>query len=118
MELATHKVFGIPSTINSANYVYFVALDKVMKLQAIPARKQSISTDANDEQPQEDIEPDSVDEAYQKSLSFQVARIFTDELLMLHKGQGMDIYWRDQLVCPTVDDYYEMVGNSKLVIWC
>jgi geranylgeranyl diphosphate synthase type 3 len=30
---ACHKVFGIPSTINSANYVYFEALRELMTLK-------------------------------------------------------------------------------------
>ncbi|KAF2432480.1 terpenoid synthase [Tothia fuscella] len=38
--------------------------------------------------------------------------IFTDELLNLHRGQGMDLFWRDTLTCPTEEDYLEMVGNK------
>ncbi|KAF1814889.1 geranylgeranyl pyrophosphate synthetase [Eremomyces bilateralis CBS 781.70] len=38
--------------------------------------------------------------------------IFTDELLNLHRGQGMDLFWRDTLTCPTEADYLEMVGNK------
>jgi geranylgeranyl diphosphate synthase type 3 len=38
--------------------------------------------------------------------------IFTDELLNLHRGQGMELYWRDSLTCPTEFDYLEMVGNK------
>ncbi|KAB8227330.1 FPP/GGPP synthase family protein [Aspergillus alliaceus] len=35
--------------------------------------------------------------------------IFTRELLNLHRGQGMDLYWRDALVCPTEEEYIQMV---------
>ncbi len=28
---AAHHVFGIPSTINSANFIYFLSLDKILK---------------------------------------------------------------------------------------
>ncbi|KAI9728831.1 MAG: geranylgeranyl pyrophosphate synthetase [Cirrosporium novae-zelandiae] len=38
--------------------------------------------------------------------------IFTEELLNLHRGQGMDLYWRDTLTCPSEDDYLEMVANK------
>ncbi|KAI1434329.1 terpenoid synthase [Xylaria sp. CBS 124048] len=38
--------------------------------------------------------------------------IFSDELINLHRGQGMDLYWRDSLTCPTEDEYLEMVGNK------
>ncbi|KAJ2640852.1 geranylgeranyl pyrophosphate synthetase, partial [Coemansia sp. RSA 1287] len=64
----THKIFGVPMTINTANYVYFVALQDVLRM-------------AN---------PKLVD-------------IFTEELLNLHRGQGMELYWRDTLTCPSED---------------
>lgn len=73
-----HNIFGVAQTINSANYVYFLALQELQKL-------------------------DNRDEAME---------IFTTELLNLHRGQGMDLYWRDTLTCPTEDDYLEMVQNK------
>ena len=72
-----HGIFGTAQTINSANYVYFLALQELFKLNN-PAAVQ----------------------------------IYTDELLNLHRGQGMDLFWRDTLTCPTEDDYLEMVGNK------
>ncbi len=30
----------------------------------------------------------------------------------LHKGQALDIHWRDNFACPTEDDYLEMVKNK------
>lgn len=38
--------------------------------------------------------------------------VFTEELLRLHQGQGMDIYWRDSSLCPTEAEYFEMVANK------
>jgi geranylgeranyl diphosphate synthase, type III len=38
--------------------------------------------------------------------------IFTEELLNLHRGQGMDIYWRDASICPTEEEYFQMVCNK------
>lgn len=72
-----HSIFGTAQTINSANYVYFCALQELTKLN----------------------NPEAI-------------RIFTDELLNLHRGQGMDLFWRDTLTCPSEDDYLEMVGNK------
>ncbi|GBF65893.1 geranylgeranyl pyrophosphate synthase [Trichophyton mentagrophytes] len=72
-----HNIFGIPQTINSANYVYFQALDEIQKLKS----------------------PEAIN-------------IFVKELMNLHRGQGMDLYWRDTLTCPTEEDYLEMVGNK------
>lgn len=72
-----HSIFGTAQTINSANYVYFLALQELGKLK----------------------NPSAVG-------------IYTEELLNLHRGQGMDLFWRDTLTCPSEDDYLEMVGNK------
>ncbi|KAL8775935.1 MAG: hypothetical protein Q9213_008431 [Squamulea squamosa] len=72
-----HSIFGTAQTINSANYVYFQALQELLKL-------------GNPE----------------------VIRIYADELCNLHRGQGMDLFWRDTLTCPSEEDYLEMVGNK------
>ncbi|KAL4995022.1 isoprenoid synthase domain-containing protein [Aspergillus recurvatus] len=69
-----HSVFGVAQTINSANYTYFLAQQKLTSLK---------STCAND--------------------------IFVEELLNLHRGQGMELYWRDTLTCPTEEQYIGMV---------
>lgn len=42
----------------------------------------------------------------------QFTHIYSQELCNLHRGQGMDLYWRDTLTCPGEDDYLEMVGNK------
>lgn len=42
----------------------------------------------------------------------EATHIFISELLNLHRGQGMDLYWRDTLTCPTEDDYLQMVQNK------
>lgn len=74
----SHLIFGIPQTLNSANYVYFLALQELMKLNH----------------------------------GGSAIKIFTDELLNLHRGQGMDLFWRDNLQCPTEEEYLEMVSNK------
>lgn len=72
-----HNIFGIASTINAANYVYFLALQMTHEL-GVP----------------------------------EAIRVFMEELIHLHRGQGMDIYWRDNVQCPTEEDYIEMVQNK------
>ncbi|KAF1921374.1 geranylgeranyl pyrophosphate synthetase [Ampelomyces quisqualis] len=72
-----HSIFGTPQTINSANYVYFKALQDLLRMN-----------------------------------NPKLIEIFTEELLNLHRGQGMDLYWRDSLTCPSEADYLEMVGNK------
>ncbi|KAG0086709.1 geranylgeranyl pyrophosphate synthetase [Podila epicladia] len=76
-EPVAHKIFGIPATINCANYVYFLALSELSK---IPNPK--------------------------------MLTIFTEELLCLHRGQGMELLWRDSLTCPTEDQYIAMVNDK------
>ncbi|KAI5861272.1 isoprenoid synthase domain-containing protein [Durotheca rogersii] len=72
-----HNIFGTAQTINSANYVYFCALQELQKLK-----------------------------------NPRAVSVFTEELLNLHRGQGMDLFWRDTLTCPTEEEYLEMVGNK------
>ena len=72
-----NSIFGVAQTINSANYVYFKALQD-LALMGNP----------------------------------RLIEIYTEELLNLHRGQGMDLYWRDSLTCPSEADYLEMVGNK------
>lgn len=69
-----HSIYGVPSVINSANYVYFLGLEKVLTLE----------------------HPEAV-------------RVFTRQLLELHRGQGLDIFWRDTYTCPTEEEYRKMV---------
>ncbi|KAF3920770.1 Dimethylallyltranstransferase [Dactylellina cionopaga] len=72
-----HSLFGVAQTINSANYIYFCAMQEVAKLN-----------------------------------NSACVLAFTEELINLHRGQGMDLFWRDTLTCPSEDDYYEMVSNK------
>ena len=72
-----HNIFGSAQTLNSANYVYFLALQELLKLN-----------------------------------NPKFTLIYSEELCNLHRGQGMDLYWRDTLTCPSEDDYIEMVGHK------
>lgn len=42
----------------------------------------------------------------------EATSIFLEELLNLHRGQGYDIYWRDNNECPTEEQYKAMVLDS------
>lgn len=86
----THKIYGVPQTINTANYVYFLAYKELAKL-----RRQC-----------EDGGEARVGGARDLDL------IVTEELLNLHRGQGMEILWRDLLQCPTLEEYTYMVNNK------
>ena len=72
-----HLIYGQPSTINTANYVYFIGLEKVLGLG----------------------HPEAVS-------------VFTEQMLELHRGQGMEIYWRDNFICPTEEEYKQMIERK------
>jgi len=72
-----HSIFGIPTVINSANYAYFLALEKCHALN-----------------------------------NARAMNFFVGELLNLHRGQGQDIMWRDDVSCPTEEQYVDMVKDK------
>ena len=39
---------------------------------------------------------------------------FKDQLIELHQGQGMEIWFRDKYVCPSEEEYNQLVIKSKL----
>nr|XP_027239096.1 geranylgeranyl pyrophosphate synthase-like [Penaeus vannamei] len=65
-----HSIYGVAATINSANYVYFLGLEKVLALDHPKA-----------------------------------TTVFCEQLLELHRGQGMEIFWRDSFTCPSEEEY-------------
>jgi geranylgeranyl diphosphate synthase type 3 len=100
----THKIYGIPQTINTANYVYFLAYQELFKLRNDQGIVRFPSCDA--------MSTNIYDAASHRTQDLD--RVVTDELLNLHRGQGLDLLWRDTLQCPTESEYIEMVNNSTL----
>lgn len=43
----------------------------------------------------------------------QATTVYTEQLLELHRGQGMEIYWRDNFTCPSEEEYSQMTMRSK-----
>ncbi|KAL8888446.1 MAG: hypothetical protein Q9215_004124 [Flavoplaca cf. flavocitrina] len=41
-----------------------------------------------------------------------MVKIFNEELVNLHRGQGMDMYWRDTMKTPTEEEYLLMISNK------
>ncbi len=39
-------------------------------------------------------------------------QIFIEELLNLHRGQGIELFWRETLTVPSEDDYLLMISNK------
>lgn len=42
----------------------------------------------------------------------KLTEIYVEELLNLHHGQGMELYWRESFICPTEDQYFDMVKDK------
>ncbi|BFZ54693.1 hypothetical protein PYCC9005_001730 [Savitreella phatthalungensis] len=74
---AAHLKFGVGQTINAANYVYFLAFERIGRLG---------------------------------NNAVQAAAL--PELLNLHRGQGLELYWRDNGICPTEREYIAMVNDK------
>ncbi|KAJ5941997.1 Phyllocladan-16-alpha-ol synthase [Penicillium verrucosum] len=53
-----------------------------------------------------------------KLRSPRAIEIYIDALIHLHRGQGMDVFWRDSLICPTEEDYLDMVSNKTGALFC
>ncbi|EGO26372.1 hypothetical protein SERLADRAFT_447591 [Serpula lacrymans var. lacrymans S7.9] len=114
-----HKIYGIPQTINTANYVYFLAYQELACL-----RHSSYDTTPPSECGSEPTVCKASPLGHSRSRSQHmdpVERLIPDrnldlvvnaELLSLHRGQGLDIFWRDHLQCPTEDEYINMVKDK------
>ncbi|KAI0688460.1 terpenoid synthase [Cytidiella melzeri] len=92
---ASHKIYGIPQTINTANYVYFLAYQRLFALRA-NVEAQAAQSDSSE----------------RLIKNTELDRIVTEELLSLHRGQGLELLWRDSLQCPTEEEYIAMVNNK------
>ncbi|KAG6859865.1 hypothetical protein C0995_002697 [Termitomyces sp. Mi166 len=91
-----HSVYGTPQTINTANYVFFLAYQELFSLHPSDGRGQQL-------------------EAVVTACVDLFSPFDTEELLSLHRGQGLELYWRDSLQCPTEEEYISMVNNSGLL---
>jgi geranylgeranyl diphosphate synthase type 3 len=43
----------------------------------------------------------------------EAMKVCTEQLFEMYWGQGMEIYWRDNYICPSLEEYKEMVKRSK-----
>ncbi|KAH9925948.1 terpenoid synthase [Epithele typhae] len=92
-----HKIYGVPQTINSANYVYFKAYQELFALRSGIGHDEEMTRS----KPEHRLVP------------FQeLDRIVTAELMSLHRGQGLELLWRDSLQCPSEEEYVSMVNNK------
>ena len=83
-QLAAHLKYGIAPAINSGNYMYFAVNKKVLDITAAHCG---------------DIH--------------KAGQIFLEEMLELHRGQGLEIYWRTKRQKPSYKEYLKMVEQSE-----
>ena len=124
-----HHVFGVANTINSANYVYFLGLQKAMTLSHTEVSRVFTGLSAGKNLIENYLQsycniqlPVYAQYIFRIQSLVQTKTIITcihvpnftlEQLLELHRGQGMDIYWRDAYSCPTEEEYEKMVIKSK-----
>ncbi|GEQ70447.1 hypothetical protein JCM33374_g4124 [Metschnikowia sp. JCM 33374] len=95
-----HLKYGIPSTLNSGNLMYFVAIQRAFS--SLP----------------EYYKKKTSDEFALAAMRNQLSDIFHDEMVNLHVGQGLDIYWRDNLQeimktgLPTIEEYLQVAMHK------
>nr|A0A2L0VXR5.1 RecName: Full=Geranylgeranyl pyrophosphate synthase; Short=GGPP synthase; Short=GGPPSase; Short=GGS; AltName: Full=(2E,6E)-farnesyl diphosphate synthase; AltName: Full=Dimethylallyltranstransferase; AltName: Full=Farnesyl diphosphate synthase; AltName: Full=Farnesyltranstransferase; AltName: Full=Geranylgeranyl diphosphate synthase; AltName: Full=Geranyltranstransferase; AltName: Full=Pleuromutilin biosynthetic cluster protein synthesis protein G [Clitopilus passeckerianus]AVA16671.1 geranylger len=82
---AAHMKYGIALTMNAGNLVYFTVLQDVYDLGMKTGGTQVANA---------------------------MARIYTEEMIELHRGQGIEIWWRDQRSPPSVDQYIHMLEQK------
>ena len=73
-----HSIYGVPSTINAANYLLLKSLKKVQSLN----------------------HPNAI-------------TVATEQLLEFYYGQGLEICWRDNYTCPSLEEYKQTAKKSK-----
>jgi geranylgeranyl pyrophosphate synthase len=42
--------------------------------------------------------------------------VFLEELKSLYVGQSLDLHWTSNLICPSVEQYLQMVENSTFPV--
>lgn len=72
-----HSIYGVATTLNASNFLFYLSLVKVLQLE----------------------HPDAV-------------KVYTDEALDFLRGLGTEIYWRDNVTCPTESEYKEITTQK------
>jgi len=108
---AAHRVYGMPLTLNCANQVYFIAMQKVLSLPAVAlsAAASSVSASASSSSSSSAAAAFEYYRDHLATITMNLSSDFAEEMICLHEGQGMDILWRDTHRCPSMAEYDLMV---------
>ena len=87
--LAAHKVYGVPYSLNASYLTAFRILHELPKM---------IQT----------MFPQENNEELQKAIAENIIA----SLYKLHVGQGLDIYWSDYKITPSMEEYINMIEKK------
>jgi geranylgeranyl diphosphate synthase type 3 len=112
-----HTVYGVPHTINTSGYVYFLAYQELFKLRPTPSPDADTTISSSSTSSGEAHEGSSAagPEGKGKGKDTELDRLVTEEMLALHRGQGLEIFWRDSLTCPSEEEYIKMVRSCTFL---
>lgn len=96
---AAHIRYGLPLSLNAANYVYFEAMKRIVDAKGLGAG------------PEEKL---------------KAVMDFINGMMLMHVGQGMEIFWRDENLkldhsdvanifknIPTEEEYFKVIVQSN-----
>ncbi|KAJ4000229.1 isoprenoid synthase domain-containing protein [Lentinula boryana] len=101
-----NSVYGVPQTVNAASYIVIMVYKDALELHAIMNKTDLIPGST----PVEIIT--GILWTPRRILSYLMTFLMVEELLNAHRGQGMDILWRDHVRCPSEDEYIDMIKNK------
>jgi hypothetical protein len=84
---AAHVKYGIGATINAGNLMYFRVMTNMVNLGAVYGADK-----------------------------MRLMKVFVQEMVEGHLGQGIEIWWNQNRVCPTFEEYALMVERSDYLI--
>lgn len=90
---SAHVIYGKAMTINAATYAACIAMEKAYNLGHPDVGFFVVIFKETE---------------VLKIYFLQSVKIFTKHLKEMHMGQGIALYWRENLICPTEEDYLEM----------
>jgi geranylgeranyl diphosphate synthase, type III len=83
---AAHIKYGIALTMNAGNLVYCTVLRDIYSLGMHLGGPELVN---------------------------DMTRIYAEDTIELHRGQGIEIWWREKRACPSVEEYITMLEQSK-----
>lgn len=95
---SAHTIFGAPQTINSSNYMVMKALQQIQLSSGEKCAEKALGKLA--------------DRVFKLSPCSQFR--YLDLILVLFQGQALDIHWTYNSICPSLEEYLDMIDSSKL----